>query len=305
MAGLSWFELDIDFHRHPKTVALQVELRNPTAEAYVSRIWAYCYHNAVDRFEGAAAVATVEQAAEWKGKTGRLVSALLLVRYLERQGDALVAHGVAERLGPHLKAKRAAAERQQRRRDKLAGVTGDVTEDVTRDEEGDVRRTSAVYRDKDSNQKIHQAASDADARLAEFRVALGSRLAKPPDWFRLSSAENVPDTRTRLDAEFLRLGVERAADVAAERARKDGKVNRWLRWYLGPLAEAHRDPLPEAAPTEPLPAPDPAWLAAHPGAAERWAAYEHEVMTKEPIDRRAKQLEGALFMLKAEFAEVA
>ena len=33
--------------------------------------------------------------------------------------------------------------------------------------------------------------------------------------FRLSSAENVPDTRARLDAELVRLGVQRAAEVVA------------------------------------------------------------------------------------------
>ncbi len=120
MAGLSWFELDVDFHEHPKTRALQVALKNPTAEAYVSRIWAYCYHHAVDRFEGAAAVPTIEEAARWRGKAGVLVEALLSVKYLVREGDVLIAYGVADRLAPHLKAKSNAVERQRRRRDRLA-----------------------------------------------------------------------------------------------------------------------------------------------------------------------------------------
>jgi hypothetical protein len=120
MAGLSWFELDIDFHEHPKTRALQVAIGNPLAEAYVSRIWAYCYHHAVDRFEGAAASPTIEEAARWKGKAGRLVEALIAVGFLDRDGESLVAHGVKDRLGPHLKAKANAAKRQAARRDRLA-----------------------------------------------------------------------------------------------------------------------------------------------------------------------------------------
>lgn len=119
MAGLPWFELDVDFHEHPKTMALQVLLKNPCAEAYVSRVWAYCYRQAVDRFSGPAAVVMVEHAARWKGRAGLLVEAMVETGFLDRDGDVLVAHGVRERLGPHLEHREKSAERQRRRRDNI------------------------------------------------------------------------------------------------------------------------------------------------------------------------------------------
>jgi hypothetical protein len=127
MAGLPWFELDVDFSDHPKCLALAAKLREPLAEAYVSRLWAYCYRHATDRLEGEAASEIVESAARWRGKPGVLVDALLVVRLLRREGPDLVVHGVAERLAPHLEKRTKDAERQRERRAKAAASIGDIT----------------------------------------------------------------------------------------------------------------------------------------------------------------------------------
>jgi hypothetical protein len=135
--GLTWFELEVGYPSSPKAKALQVRLKNPTADAYPMRLWAYCYLNEVFRFDGVAAESTIEDACAWRGKHGALVAALLDCRILDRDGDALVAHGVEERLAAAQGRRGAAAERQRRWRDRQRDVTdhgdGDVTRDVTRE----------------------------------------------------------------------------------------------------------------------------------------------------------------------------
>ena len=67
MAGLPWFELDVDFPESPKCLALAHRLKEPLAEAYLVRLWAYCYRHATDRFKGEAAPSAVEGVARWRG----------------------------------------------------------------------------------------------------------------------------------------------------------------------------------------------------------------------------------------------
>jgi hypothetical protein len=235
MAGLSWFELDVDFHQHQKTVALQVELRNPTAEAYVSRIWAYCYHHAIDRFEGPAAVATLEHAANWRGKTGRLVSALLAVRYLECDGETLVAHGVKERLGPHLRAKASAAERQRKHRERIASDNAPVTRDVT----GDETRTYALYPDRDRDRDQLPAGRPAD-ELPEFRGRLARALGLPkPVSVGKQPSDVIQFFRQQLDA----VGEEALiADCCAAAKKSTTGTPSTLSWFVGWL---ERLPVPQ------------------------------------------------------------
>jgi hypothetical protein len=206
MAGLSWFELDVDFHEHPKTVALQVALRNSTAEAYVSRLWAYCYHHATDRFVGLAAPAIVEQAAKWKGRAGHLVTVLLEVGFLERDGGDLVAHGVRDRLGPHIKARRDAAERQRRRRERLV----DDERDVTRDERRDVTGMSPVYSNRDKNRDSSE-------------ITIGSEKARDPDLRPLASSA--------------RAGKGKPVGLAPLGAEVVAAVSAGLGWALRPLRD--------------------------------------------------------------------
>jgi hypothetical protein len=143
MAGLPWFELDVDFHESPKVRALATRLREPLADAYVARVYAYCYRHARDRFDPEVASETLEEAARWKGRRGVLFDALFAADILERVAGKVVVHGVEERLGPHLAKRLTDAERQRRRRSKATAsigrppcVTPDVTRDVTPDEDG-------------------------------------------------------------------------------------------------------------------------------------------------------------------------
>ena len=57
-----------------------------------------------------------------------------------------------------------------------------------------------------------------------------------------------------------------------------------------------------AAPECPLPAPDAAWLDAHPGSRERWAEYEANARTKASSQADMHRLLGtALFLFRAEY----
>jgi hypothetical protein len=247
MAGLTWFELDVDFHEHPKTLALQVALKNPLAETYVSRLWAYCYHHAIDRFSGPAAVATIERAANWRGRPGKLVTALVETRYLERGGaDELVAHGVAERLGPHLAHREAAADRQRRRRADLdtkrgrtalrnASVTRDVTPPVTRESRPDKDR------DKD-NEAIGRVESEQLDPLAAWRRGLADALCVlGVDPLRVVNGERARAIRAHIKALG---GVEVAVEIAAGAARDAGQVPRTADWFEPVLARAAANPPP-------------------------------------------------------------
>jgi hypothetical protein len=149
MAGLPWFELDTDFSDGPKIAALKARLREPLADAYVARLYAYCYKHVRDRFEPDVAAEVLESAVKWRGRRGRLFDALMQVGVLERDAGKVVVHGVAERLAPHVASLVAAAARQKRRRAKVAksieqdaDVTRDVQRDVQRDVTGDVTRES-------------------------------------------------------------------------------------------------------------------------------------------------------------------
>ena len=157
MAGLPWFELDVDFHEDPKIRALASRLREPLADAYVARVYAYCYRHARDRFDPEVACETLEEAARWKGRRGTLFDALFAVSVLEREAGKVVVHGVAERLAPHLAKRQVDAERQRRRRHKVAESIGRptvVTRDVTRDVPGDVTRESRRDKDRDKDRDL-------------------------------------------------------------------------------------------------------------------------------------------------------
>jgi hypothetical protein len=124
MAGLTWFELDVDFHEDPKIKALCSRLRNPLADSYVSRLYAYCYKHAIDRFPPESASDTIEDVARWRGRRGVLFDALFATEVLERDAGRVVVHGVEKRLGPHLAKRQVDAERQRKHRDKVAARIG-------------------------------------------------------------------------------------------------------------------------------------------------------------------------------------
>lgn len=122
---MRWFEVEVGYADGPRMVDLAMRLKNPLAEAYPMRLWAYCYDQEVCRFSGPAAVATVERAARWRGKAGALVAVLLETGHLDRDGDALVVHGVGKRLDAARKRQADSAERQRRHRERKDGGHSD------------------------------------------------------------------------------------------------------------------------------------------------------------------------------------
>jgi hypothetical protein len=78
----------------------------------------------------------------------------------------------------------------------------------------------------------------------------------------------------------------------------------YLGWYVETILGQGTNGKAKAPPVD-LPAPEPAWLDAHPGSRERWAEFEAEVRTKATPAELAQQLEGAVWMLKNEFRDSA
>lgn len=79
MAGLPWIPLEVGFPTGPHAIALSVALGKPRAWSYAAQLWCWAAdHQADGRFEGPAAVATVEAAAGWDGDPGKLVEVMAL-----------------------------------------------------------------------------------------------------------------------------------------------------------------------------------------------------------------------------------
>jgi hypothetical protein len=173
MAGLPWFELDVDAFEHPKVRALQAALKEPLADAYLARLWAYCYRHAKDRFPDETAELVVEEAARWRGKAGALFAAMLKVGALDRDGGEVVVHGVEERLGPHLDHRTKAAARQRKRRSGLVmsqPVPGDVTRDVPSESRPDKDK------DRDKDRIASERSTDSPDPARTQRAGGGTRL---------------------------------------------------------------------------------------------------------------------------------
>jgi hypothetical protein len=251
MAGLPWFELDTDFHESPKVRALASRLREPLADAYVARLYAYCYRHARDRFDPEVAAETLEEAARWRGRRGVLFDALFAVGVLEREAGKVVVHGVAERLAPHLAKRIGDAERQQRRRDKLM-MSGKKTRDVTGGVTRDVTRESQRDKDKDRDREEKEAATaPADAveappsepypwpKAAAFRQTLTDRMARTvlypvggPEARILASLEASLEHVPASDAVELCRG-----RIVAASAQADGRVPGTLSYFAQVLAD--------------------------------------------------------------------
>jgi hypothetical protein len=247
MAGLTWFELDTDFHDSPKVKALCSRLRQPLADSYVSRLYAYCYRHATDRFPPESAPDTIEDIARWKGRRGVLFDALFAVEVLERDAGRVVVHGVAERLGPHLAKKLGDAERQKRHREKVtasigrnAGSNGPVTRDVTRESQGN--QDKDIDRDKD--QEVSETASQSEAPpwLAGVRAKLAQEFGR-------SEPLGIGKDPARVVASFARwveaVGEDFTVSDCARVARDKNAVPANLAWWPGWLdtvsdAQLHR-----------------------------------------------------------------
>jgi hypothetical protein len=235
MAGLPWFELDTDYHDSPKAEALKSRLRNPEADAFPSRLYAYCYKHALDRFDPEVAQHVVEAAAKWRGRRGVLFDALFAVGVLERDGGKVVVHGVAERLAPHLAKREADRIRIAEKRDKAADALrqrADVAQESQR-RRGDV----AGNRDKDSNKDQKQQ------KLAAVAVA-----PPPTDATVTPDEKRSPLRRTLSDALVAVYAVERGGGYGFDAARDGQALTRLLGWSPDVTEHARRFRLALQAP---------------------------------------------------------
>lgn len=266
MSGLTWFELDVDFPDHPKTIELCTRLRDPNAGMYVVRIWRYCYKHARDRFSGEAAVTTIEQAAAWRGKRGRLVETLRDVGFLEEEAgegpSALVIHGIGERLGPHLAKREAERARSQERRDAAArGIHTRETRARTPHGRPPVDRP---YTDKDIDKTETEQRHKPDPVVSD--PGIGAEPPPPPPGGsglesiceRLARAQGLPRVSVgtgpqaalvpRSFGRWLRLAGEDVLVAECLRiARDKHQVVGHLSWFPGFLDSAPDDALRAAA----------------------------------------------------------
>jgi hypothetical protein len=291
MAGLPWFELDVDMPDDPKCVCLGSRLKNPLAFGYVVRLYAYCYRHGTDAFTGPGAAETVEEAARWKGRAGVLLAALEAEGFIDRGEDSLVVHGVGNRLGPHLaklerdrvraQERRDAAEKSLRRPRDVHATTARLSDDVHGDRD----------RDRDNNQKQQPASGPKPLGIhLEFGVTVPRK------------ALNWGATSALIET----IGLEAAVAACTEAApRSDGYPDRvplgFLERVLADAAKRRRS----APPKPTLPEPDEAWLASlgprRAKAEARWAEARNAVMRAAYVDKQAEWLANAIVGLKAEF----
>lgn len=174
---MDWFEMRVGFHGDLKCLALRAALKNPLAECYVSRIWAQCYLQELDRVPADVGPAFLERSAEWKGKTGALVAAMLETGFLDRDGSDLVIHGVAKRLAKMRTFREKAAERKDRWEKKNAQERASV-EKRERDQNGTGTHPERVPNDVQDRQD-----RPTDQPITDYTTgaaAPSSQAATPP-----------------------------------------------------------------------------------------------------------------------------
>jgi hypothetical protein len=246
MAGLPWFELDTDFADGPKIAALCSRLREPLADAYVARIYAYCYRHARDRFDVGVASDTIEGAARWRGRRGVLFDALMAVGILERDNSKTIVHGVEERLGPHLSKRISDAIRQREHRDKVAksvGRNGSVTRDVTCDVTRESRGNTDKDKDKDKAipiiiQPSVVGLAGESAALLSFRQNLSGALGLS-GLIAVAKPHEAEATAAYFESQLALVGEAFLIRDCLEAADKAGVTPGSLKWLRGWVEKLH------------------------------------------------------------------
>jgi hypothetical protein len=116
---MPYLNLDLDYFSHPKTKRL-IGLLGRGAEVLPLKLWSYCgkFHAEDGRLTGYT-VQEIESIAEWWGKPGESVKALVRVGYLHEEGDAYSVHEWAEHEGHIVAFKERAKTGAKARWDKL------------------------------------------------------------------------------------------------------------------------------------------------------------------------------------------
>jgi hypothetical protein len=256
MAGLPWFEVETTAPDHPKTVALELLLKSDAAFTYIARLWAYCYGTHLsDRFEGPHAEAAIERVVRWPGKRGAFVQAAIECRvrpdgvgYLERDGDALVVRGVAERLEPHLAKRESDRARIAEKRGKASASIRSRADVAATPERRSADVAGNTDKDKDTNKdKIVSETATA----SEQKAGGGGRLEEVAS--RLASALGrdrigIGKDEQRVEASFARYldrGLEQelvtdCLSIAHEKGVSPAHLSWWAGW-LDTVTEAELD----------------------------------------------------------------
>ncbi len=124
----SWFRVDGSFVLHPKTLALCEALKEPLADAYVTRLWSWVHCYAPTGHIPSRVTGQIESALRWRGEPNLLIKTMTEVGWLEPVSDGFLVHDWADYQAVFAqKAKKDAAKKRQRRRRSHAAVTPPVT----------------------------------------------------------------------------------------------------------------------------------------------------------------------------------
>jgi hypothetical protein len=138
-AGLSWFRVDCDITQHPKTEELCAHLGDPNAGWYVIRLWSWVMRYASEGVLSASRARAMEQICGWRGEAGALLDALLLIGWVDRlEGGAIGIHDWDVHQSAAIKHAAKEAERQRKRRDRIARAARDEPADEPTDEQNGV-----------------------------------------------------------------------------------------------------------------------------------------------------------------------
>lgn len=248
MAGLPWFEMDVDMPDDPKCQGLGVRLKNPLAFGYVVRLYAYCYRHGTDRFAAEAAPSIIEDACRWRGRTGALFSALSQEKFLDREGEMIVVHGVADRLEPTLAKRSRDRERMAERRANVARTSRERSTNVSGDKDKDKdkdRSGTEITIGSDPPTAFPSTARQPRARRAggldEFRGRLGRRLGlgRP-----VAVGRPFVATVEFFEQQIAEVGEESVLADCAEFAQRErnGVVPGTLSWFVGWLRRLPEPP---------------------------------------------------------------
>lgn len=117
----SWVRIDGTLPRHRKTVDLRARIGEMQVEAYLQRLWLWCYDNADDGLiRGLDQAGMIEAAADWRGDAGKLANALIESGFVDRAPDGqLSIHDWEEHNGKYIKKAKKDAARVRKTREKF------------------------------------------------------------------------------------------------------------------------------------------------------------------------------------------
>lgn len=176
---MAWIESHVELPTHPKTrkAARLLDATIPTVIGHLHVLWYWCLTHRPDGELAGMDAYDIADAAAWDGEPHRLVDALELAGWLDRDGDQYTVHDWWEGAGKTVARRKFATERQRRARERAAGDR-DVSAShalVTRD-----TRVSHVA-DSDSDRDKEERVSSRKRADRATRIADGWTPRPEPD----------------------------------------------------------------------------------------------------------------------------